>query len=299
MEYRSKSIADEGSKSCARVNIKLIPSKVGCFLSSAYIGSFVAFLNVFFISVGMSEVRAGLLTAMIYTPCIVTGPLWGYLADYTKRRTLILTGLCIIAAVTMFALPWAAKGIYPMSEFQCNVTSAGNETNFVLLNATIDGQSYGECHRLNFEAKDTLFGVLFAIVFVSAMFVFPLMSYFEAIVANVSKIYGGSFGAQRLFGEIGISVSSYLTGVACDHFSIKDMSEYSPVFFIFPAICMVMLPSKSAMIQFKVAKIHQTMRKSARLLLQMNLLNFPVNRRSLNKSIIRATMLSRLQLSPI
>ena len=34
------------------INVRMIPSKVGCFLVGSYTGSLMPFLNVFFVSIG-------------------------------------------------------------------------------------------------------------------------------------------------------------------------------------------------------------------------------------------------------
>ena len=209
-----------------RINPQLLPAKMGCFLGAAYLGSFAAILNVFFVSVDLTEVEAGMLTAMMYSSCIFTGPLWGYLADYTKRRTLILIILCTGAGLTISVLPWTAYGLHEIS----------------------GAESIGESLKQK-NAWSIWFFVLSAIMVTASAFVLPLMAYFEGIVANVAKIYGAPYGGQRVFGEIGIASSSMLTGVICDHFKMKGMSEYTPAFILFATICLAMLPTGRHLIQ--------------------------------------------------
>ena len=238
LRITSRKMALDNCKRFFVINKETISCKIACFLSSAYIGSLIPFLNVFFVSVGMTEFQSGILTALVYTPCIVTGPMFGYLADYTNRRRLIFIGMCIAAAATVCSLPWVARVLQSTPSLGDNVTetSSSRHNNISINSTTCEGLSTTK------TSNDELFGVLFAVVFVAAIFVFPLMSFLEATVANVSAMFGSSFGAQRIFGEIGISVSSFGTGAACDHFDVKNMSEYSPAFFIFPIICILMVP---------------------------------------------------------
>merc|ERR1711962_496674 len=98
------------------INLRMIPSKVASFFIGSYTGSLMPFLNVFFVSIGMSELKAGILTAVMYTPCIFTGPMWGFLCDYTKRPKVILVILALGPANTMSSLPWTARYINPLSK---------------------------------------------------------------------------------------------------------------------------------------------------------------------------------------
>ena len=213
------------------INSELVAAKLGCFLSNWSLGS-VAILNVFFVSVGMSELRAGVLTAMINTPCIIAGPMWGYLADYTKRRTLILLVLCTGAAGSIFVIPWSAYIL--LQTDHCNSTTA-NVTD--------------ACPSSNEHTESVLFFVLLFIMIVASVFVSPQMAYFQAIVATVAKGLHAPFGTQRIFGEIGISSSIMFTGFVCQNVRIKGMSEYTPAFIIFPVVSLLMIPVGWRLIQ--------------------------------------------------
>ena len=74
LRITSRKMALDNCKRFFVINKETISCKIACFLSSAYIGSLIPFLNVFFVSVGMTEFQSGILTALVYTPCIVTGP---------------------------------------------------------------------------------------------------------------------------------------------------------------------------------------------------------------------------------
>ena len=183
----------------------------------------------------MSEMRAGMLTALMYTPCILTGPIWGLLCDYTKRPKLVLMFLALGPAITMFSLPWVARYVHPLSQHKCG---ASNGTNGMISSLLLQGLS-GECQN----NAELLFWVNCAIVFVAAIFVFPMNSHAEAMIINVAKHQGADYGRQRVFADLGICVTSYLTGMACQHFNVDvDMSTFSPVFFVFPICSLLMIP---------------------------------------------------------
>ena len=209
-------------------NMELLPAKLGCFLSRGSMGALIPVLNVFFVSVGMSEIRAGILTAMMNTTCIVAGPLWGYLADYTKRRTLIFLVLSFGATGCIFMLPWSAYIVDSIYNSSCT-----NKT----INVT---GILRDCSEKG--AENTLFVVLLLVMVVASMFVPPLLAYAEGMVAAVVKGLGATYGPQRLFGNIGFGVCVPLAGWLCDNFRVKGLSEYSPAFFTFSVISVIMIP---------------------------------------------------------
>ena len=124
------------------INVDTIPLKIVCFLAGGF-RSQISFLNVFFVSTGLSKFQAGIITGFTYAPPIVFGPVWGYLADYTGRRKLILTVLCVGAALPLISMPWIAKTIYPPSEYECGNTTittiTKNTTNSI--NGTFEFES--------------------------------------------------------------------------------------------------------------------------------------------------------------
>ena len=68
-------------------------------------------------------------------------------------------------------------------------------------------------------------------------------SYMEAMIINVAKHQGADYGRQRVFADIGICFTSFITGVACEHFNVDDnISPFSPALFIFPACALLMIP---------------------------------------------------------
>lgn len=248
------SVMDTKIRDFFSVNLSTIPLKIACFLAGGVIGSHVAFLNVFFVSTGLSKFKAGIITGLTYAPPIVAGPVWGYLADFSGRRKLILTVLCLGAVLPLFSTPWVARAIYPQSKFEC-----GNSNGTRVLHAEINGTDgselsdmsylslYGsraECERLRDEAVDTLFWVLLAIMLVESVFLVPLQPHVEAIVMGVVKSGSPetSYGAQRIFGCIGLSLANFCAGKAIAHYKVKDISPFSAAFFLLIPCALLLIP---------------------------------------------------------
>jgi len=228
------------------VNYSTIPLKIACFLAGGLIGAHAAFLNVFFVSTGLPKFKAGIITGLTYAPPIVAGPVWGYLADFSGRRKLILTVLCIGAALPLFSTPWVAKAIYPPSKYECGSSNTTTAT-MSITNATFGGTTSTSetlCKRLRDEAQDTLFWVMLAIMLVASVFLVPLQPHVEAIVMGVVKSGPSTttYGAQRIFGCIGLSLVNYCAGKAISHYNVKDVSPFSAAFFLLIPCAIFLIP---------------------------------------------------------
>jgi len=252
MAKQQKSGFQEKVREFFSVNFNAIPLKIACFLAGGVIGSHATFLNVFFVSTGLSKFKAGIITGLTYAPPIVAGPVWGYLADFSGRRKLILTVLCLGAVLPILSTPWVARAIYPQSKYEC-----GNSTTAMLLgghniNGTSglglsDAATYGsriECEHLRDEALDTLFWVLLAIMLVASVFLVPLQPHVEAIVMSAVKSgkTDASYGAQRIFGCIGLAAVNYFSGKASAHYQVTDISPFSAAFFLLLPCALLLIP---------------------------------------------------------
>jgi len=226
------------------VNSATIPLKIACFLAGGLIGGHAAFLNVFFVSTGLSKFKAGIITGLTYAPPIVAGPVWGYLADFSGRRKLILTVLCLGAALPLFSTPWVAKAIYPPSEYECSNSTASTNGTFGPSSSDLLAASQAACEEMRDQALDTLFWVLLAIMLVASVFLVPLQPHVEAIVMGVVKSGPPttSYGAQRIFGCIGLALVNYCAGKAVAAYNVKDVSPFSAAFFLLIPCAILQIP---------------------------------------------------------
>lgn len=231
----------------------MIPSKIGCFVANAVLGSYVAFLNVFFVSVGLSKSNAGLISGMTYALPTIVGPIWGYVADRTRKRSLILIILCIGAAIPMFSMPWVAKVIYPMSQYKCSNVTISPASNTTLMDVPAQRPVQivdQECERLRQNAENNLFWALLAIMLLTSIFLVPLNPYIDAIVMGVVKTdkNKATYGGQRIFGSVGICFVSFAAGAVADVYKQEDMSPYTAVFFFFLPCVLFLIPAGLYMI---------------------------------------------------
>ena len=221
------------------IDVRMIPIKINYLLYGGMLGSHIPFLNLFFLSVGLSATQAGLIIGIRFAPSSIVGPMWGMLADYSGRRKLILILLCL-GAVPLFSMPWVSRVIYP------NVTI---QTNTTVINQSVSSISdtmftFRYDHNVDTKAKNTLFYTLFAIMMFSSLFLGPLPGYVDSIVMSVIKTSENkpSYGVQRIFGSLGFSFASFVCGVLADNYNQPHMSKYTAVFFLYLPYTLLMIP---------------------------------------------------------
>ena len=233
------------NNSICTINRRMIPSKFLYILYGGNLGSQVAFLNIFFQSVGLSKSQAGMITGIRFIASTICQPIWGTIADYTGRRKLVLTILCIGSAFPLFSLPWVSEWIYTPSKF---AACTGNET-INLINATRH-DVFLQCQVDREKALSSLYYALLSLVTFTSIFLIPLPGYIEAIVMEVVKSAddGAQYGTQRIFGSLGFSLANFLAGLAAQHYNVQDMSQYTAVFFLYLPYTLMIIPVGSYLI---------------------------------------------------
>ena len=205
----------------------MIPAKFSYFLNDGYYASFNPFLNIFFISLGLTATQAGLITGISFAVSALAGPLWGILADSTGYRKLIYIILCFGTASTVFSMPWIAKATIEKTEN--NLTCLDNHTTTEI--SAVTSNCTSSYHLLN---SDHLFYTLLSLNIIARIFFGALPCYIDGIVMNiVTQRQDTSYGAQKVFSPIGYAFFNFLSGVAIDHYKPKDMSQYTASFFVF------------------------------------------------------------------
>lgn len=211
------------------LNVIMIPSKIYYALFGAHWGSYVSFLNLFFISVGLTVAEAGLITGLMYAAPILTGPFWGYLADKTGYQRLILFVLTIGSSAGMFAMPWIAGMLNPYSQKTiCN--------NSLLMNNTGTLTEEACNHDTN-----TLFWSLLGLTVFASIFLTPLANFLEALVSNIAQsgTVNASYGAQRF---ISMCITNFVVGKAVEIYSHDTLSPYAVLFYIFLTATLMFFP---------------------------------------------------------
>ena len=178
---------------------RMIPSKMAYFLYGAILGLNQPYLVVFCTEVGLSKTLAGYISGARYLSAALTGPLWGYLADYTGRRKLIMIIISIGSAFPIFGMPWIAKSIHPNP----GITNCTTEA---LYNSTLV-----QCSEIARQKKE-LFYVLLLVTVIGSVFLMNMPGYVDSIVIHVVKTNPtkASYGLQRIYGSLGFTVANLI-----------------------------------------------------------------------------------------
>lgn len=213
------------------VDKRMLFCKMGHFTFYSALGCCIPYMTIFFVSVGLSRKEAGFISGICFIFSALSSSLWGFLADYTKKRKLILIILCLLSTLIIVAKPlvvWKVNKDYNSFCF----------TNSSMINSTASVEG---CERKPFQS--TLFAVVLVMYILLQCFCIPISSQLDALIMNIIKCNPGtSFGNQRVFGAIGFGISSFLSGIAADNFSVPSFSNYTPVFIISSPIFLILIP---------------------------------------------------------
>ena len=81
---------DATSQGGGCINVDMLPCKLTFFCNSAALSSVFPFLNLFYVSSGLTPARAGLCNAIENVFSMFAVPLWGAFIDRTKHHKLLL-----------------------------------------------------------------------------------------------------------------------------------------------------------------------------------------------------------------
>ena len=94
-----------------QVNREMISCKIMYILFGGITGTFSPYLHVFLESLGFRSDHAGFLTGIRFVLSSLANPVWGYFADRTGHRKLVLLLLCVGSALLVAPQPWIARSL--------------------------------------------------------------------------------------------------------------------------------------------------------------------------------------------
>ena len=167
-----RSLEEGVKKEKAENYIYMLPSKLTYLFLYGLLCSYAPFLNVFFISVGLTASQAGLIIGIRYLASFIAGPVWAALADYTGRHRLIYCLLCIGTLISVFPMPWIAEWMNPKEHA---ITRQNQILN--LTNNTLNSLS----------SNDKLFNVMLPLGLISAAFSIPMFGYVDSVIIKIVR----------------------------------------------------------------------------------------------------------------
>lgn len=221
-------------KNMVAIDVEMIPAKITFFLTDGYYGATAPFMNVFFVSLGLSATQAGFISGVSLLVSSVFNPLWSTLADATGHRKLIFIIMCIGTALSVFSIPWVELTV-GHSKIITNCTQYNKTHNYTY---TTEGCE----EKQTLTNTNTVFYTLLCLNVFAWIFYTSVRCYVDGLVTNV--VNTGSvkrtYGKQRVFSSLGYALINFLTGVICDHYHPKGMSQYTAIFYVFlPCIILV------------------------------------------------------------
>ena len=88
-------------KQCRFIDIQVISAKISYFMYYAAVGAWWPYMMLFLTSLGLSPFLSGLIICLRTAVSSFAAPFWGFITDYTKKRKITLTLLCVGMAVTL------------------------------------------------------------------------------------------------------------------------------------------------------------------------------------------------------
>lgn len=228
-----------------RTSISLrIHCKAIFFFIYSIIGTINNFQNVYLVSIGFTESQAGLMTGMCFIASTAAGPCWGALADRTGYRKVIFTVLCTVVLITFFPLPLIARElqISICSHHHCNYS----RTVFLGVDMNRNGTSNATHTRINslLSSSPIFFNTVAVILIIGYTCLFTLMSFVDSTTMNVLETMKSKegYGHQRMFGALGIGVTTLLAGYAVDQFEHPSLSKYTAIYLVLLPYLLISLP---------------------------------------------------------
>lgn len=220
------------------INYEMIPAKFTYFLTDGFYGSINPFMNIFYLSLGLTASQAGAITGISFVVAFIAVPLWGMLADATGYRKLIYLILCIGTGSTVFSMPFIARAFTTSNEtcipIYLNITS----------NTTVNMTSQIECFPRIQMSPNAIY-VLAMMNIVGYTFFPSLACYIHGLVMNVvnTRERKTNYGPQKVFSSIGYAFFNLCSGLLVDHYSPEGMSKYTAAFFVFLGCILFITPS--------------------------------------------------------
>ena len=239
--------------------VELFHYKVLFFASYGAFGCLMTFIPLYFKQLGLSAAQTGLLVGMRPLCQAIGAPFWGILADkYKQRKAILLLG----------ASAWLIKNMLILAfrpSHQACVATVGNEShivkrdslvdpkeNIVDINSTVQTALAASTSTPskakyfiqvdNAELLD-IFYILLILVIVGELFGSILHPLLDGCTVDFLGDERKSYGRLRLWGSVGMVVTSLMVGLVINHhtrqFCGEILKNYSIAFYFFAAFMVI------------------------------------------------------------
>ena len=239
MMERNSSIKAEGQEDKNTEEVEccikeLIPGKISLFTQYACMASFLPYLNIFLVEIGLSVSQAGMINGIRNAFAFFLVPAIGFIADYTKRQKLVMQVLMISFPVQILT-PFYASFFVKRDNHVSTWTNSTNSTKTPNLPTNLN---------INETFNEKLFFAMLGWLTFMATFGNASFAFVDGAIIQLVKKHNKqtSYGLQKLFAPIGFTVGALISGAAVDVYSNNNpfLTKYTAIFFSFTPFAVIL-----------------------------------------------------------
>ena len=226
-----REMSAQNDKRTCTVNLYMIPAKLAYLLEEAH-AAINQYLFLFYISIGLDVVNAGVINGAKILCGIITAPLWCLFADKTQRHKTTATITCVVGILVICLQPLFAEMYGDPHKTLCPHRSnkTFNESHFkkfsdpvVISNGNLNPQ-----HKASFHS-------ILVISIIAAIFQGSIVSFLDS--GTLRRVHASpspcEYGSQRVFAATGWVIGSLLYSFAIAYFPKSNISCYSGIFIVY------------------------------------------------------------------
>lgn len=224
-----------------KVDKGLIAVKLAFFFTYSALGSYMPYLIVFLISLGLSATQAGFIIGLKTIVSLITGLAWGVIVDKTGKIKVIHIVVFTCYIFVVFSCPWIGAAVSNPVDPSTLTSLNSSMSNTTLLNGTTTTTTMRPVTKAN--GIDTvvvtnvkqIFYVMTAILSLVAVFESPLQGILDSLTIYILARHKkkANYGMQRAFGGLGLATGNLFAGLVADVYNVPDMSAYTGIFYVF------------------------------------------------------------------
>ena len=220
-----------------------VAAKVTYFFLIASKGCFRSFLNIFFVSTGLSVTHAGFISGFRNLISCLSTPCWSFIGEITKHNRFVFWALTIISILLITPMPWIASKIVEWNIDKLTIRNCSNTRKQHFSRGIYEGYRY----VMNSDGNENdsiniLFLAMLSLNLANAVFSIPLPLFIDRILRKFLKRKPGmNFDSQRMFGALGFGFSCLIVSFLCNYVRFERLSSYSPVFVVYAPLMICLL----------------------------------------------------------
>lgn len=232
----------ERTRQKCSINNQMLPSKLTYFILDGSMGCITPFINLFYVSNGLTSAQAGLINGIGNCFALIISPIWGAITDSTKHRKRLCIFFCLAYCISTFLKPLVTNMV-SVKQKRITCTHNGNTTSSIQFKPVQTSSRTCVTSYVTTNVDD-LFYAAVAIGIVASVFYNGILTYCEGTIIKVvyTREKETSYGAQKLFSPIGFAVGNFITGHVVNNIHTLIISKYTAAFYVFLPYSIILIP---------------------------------------------------------